>query len=54
MYVTEDTTRAHPDTLRALYRCAIHAGASRICVADTVGLRHAGRRAPRWSGSWPA
>ena len=37
MYVTEDTTRAHPDTLRALYRCAIHAGASRICVADTVG-----------------
>ena len=38
MYVTEDTTRAHPDTLRALYRCAIHAGASRICVADTVGF----------------
>jgi 2-isopropylmalate synthase len=37
MYVTEDTTRAHPDTLRALYRCAIRAGASRICVADTVG-----------------
>jgi 2-isopropylmalate synthase len=37
MYVTEDTTRAHPDTLRAIYRCAIHAGASRICVADTVG-----------------
>jgi 2-isopropylmalate synthase len=38
MYVTEDTTRAHPDTLRAIYRCAIHAGASRICVADTVGF----------------
>jgi isopropylmalate/homocitrate/citramalate synthase len=37
MYVTEDTTRAHPDTLRALYKCAIHAGASRICIADTVG-----------------
>jgi isopropylmalate/homocitrate/citramalate synthase len=37
MYVTEDTTRAHPDTLRTIYRCAIHAGASRICVADTVG-----------------
>ena len=26
MYVTEDTTRAHPDTLRAIYRCAIRAG----------------------------
>jgi 2-isopropylmalate synthase len=38
MYVTEDTTRAHPDTLRAIYRCAIHAGASRLCVADTVGF----------------
>lgn len=38
MYVTEDTTRAHPDTLRAIYRCAIRAGASRICVADTVGF----------------
>ena len=38
MYVTEDTTRAHPDTLRAIYRCAIRSGASRICVADTVGF----------------
>jgi len=37
MYVTEDTTRAHPDTLRAIYTCAIHAGARRICIADTVG-----------------
>jgi 2-isopropylmalate synthase len=37
MYVTEDTTRADPDTLRAIYRCAIHAGAKRICIADTVG-----------------
>jgi 2-isopropylmalate synthase len=37
MYVTEDTTRAHPDTLRALYGAAIRAGASRVCVADTVG-----------------
>jgi 2-isopropylmalate synthase len=37
MYVTEDTTRADPDTLRAIYRCAIHAGARRICIADTVG-----------------
>jgi isopropylmalate/homocitrate/citramalate synthase len=37
MYVTEDTTRAHPDTIRALYRAAIEAGATRICVCDTVG-----------------
>jgi len=37
MYVTEDTTRAHPDTLRQLYSTAIRAGASRVCVADTVG-----------------
>src|SRR6187551_1501772 len=37
MYVTEDTTRASPDTLRQLYSTAIRAGASRVCIADTVG-----------------
>jgi 2-isopropylmalate synthase len=37
MFVTEDTTRAHPDTLKALYRTAIAAGAKRLCIADTVG-----------------
>jgi 2-isopropylmalate synthase len=37
MYVTEDTTRADPETLRALYSTEIRAGASRLCVADTVG-----------------
>lgn len=37
MYVTEDTTRADPDTIRRLYRTAIQCGARRICVADTVG-----------------
>jgi 2-isopropylmalate synthase len=37
MYVTEDTTRADPETLRAIYRCAIRSGARRICIADTVG-----------------
>jgi len=37
MYVTEDTTRAEPETLRRLYSTAIRAGASRVCVADTVG-----------------
>lgn len=37
MYVTEDTTRAHPDTIRALYTTAIEAGAKRVCISDTVG-----------------
>jgi 2-isopropylmalate synthase len=37
MYVTEDTTRANPDTIRVLYKTAIEAGARRICVCDTVG-----------------
>jgi isopropylmalate/homocitrate/citramalate synthase len=37
MYVTEDTTRADPDSLRALYSAAIRAGATRVCIADTSG-----------------
>lgn len=37
MYVTEDTIRAHPDTLERLFRTAISAGASRLCLCDTVG-----------------
>jgi 2-isopropylmalate synthase len=37
MYVTEDTTRADPETLRKLYATAIRAGARRVCIADTVG-----------------
>jgi 2-isopropylmalate synthase len=37
MYVTEDTTRAHPDTIRSLFTTAIEAGAKRVCVCDTVG-----------------
>jgi 2-isopropylmalate synthase len=36
-YVTEDTTRARPEDLVALYGTAIAAGASRICICDTVG-----------------
>ena len=35
--VTEDTTRSHPDVLRALFRAAIGAGASRLCLCDTTG-----------------
>ncbi len=37
MFVTEDTTRARPETLVALYTNAIRWGARRICLADTVG-----------------
>ena len=37
MYVTEDTTRADPESLRRLYSAAIRAGARRVCIADTVG-----------------
>ena len=37
MFVTEDTTRAAPDTLKALYGNAIRWGARRLCLADTVG-----------------
>src|SRR2546428_3647948 len=37
MYVTPDTTRAKPEALKALYGAAIDCGATRICLADTVG-----------------
>jgi isopropylmalate/homocitrate/citramalate synthase len=37
MFVTEDTTRATPETIRALYTTAIRCGARAVCVCDTVG-----------------
>ena len=37
MYVTEDTTRAQPETLRRLFGTAIEDGAQRVAVCDTVG-----------------
>ena len=37
MYVTEDTSRANPDVIRALYTTAIRCGARAVCVCDTVG-----------------
>ncbi|MBL8858796.1 MAG: 2-isopropylmalate synthase [Planctomycetes bacterium] len=37
MFVTEDTTRANPEAVKALYKTAIDAGAKRICVCDTCG-----------------
>jgi len=37
MFVTEDTCRATPETIKRLNLAAINAGAKRICVCDTVG-----------------
>jgi 2-isopropylmalate synthase len=37
MFVTEDTTRAQPETIKALYETAIRCGARAVCVCDTVG-----------------
>jgi 2-isopropylmalate synthase len=37
MYVTEDTVRARPETLRRLFLAAIRCGARRLCLCDTVG-----------------
>jgi 2-isopropylmalate synthase len=37
MFVTEDTTRALPEHVAAMYLTAAQAGAKRLCIADTVG-----------------
>jgi 2-isopropylmalate synthase len=37
MYVTEDTSRARPETVRRLYSEAVRLGVGRVCVTDTVG-----------------
>jgi 2-isopropylmalate synthase len=37
MFVTEDTTRANPEMIRALYSAAIEEGAARLCICDTCG-----------------
>ncbi len=36
-FVTEDTTRSHPQALDALFRAAIDAGATRLVLCDTCG-----------------
>jgi 2-isopropylmalate synthase len=36
-YITEDTARSSPDHLRVLLEAAVDAGASRVCLCDTVG-----------------
>jgi 2-isopropylmalate synthase len=54
MYVTEDTTRAHPDTLKQLFQVAIDCGARRLCLCDTCG--HAtpdgAANLVRWTRAW--
>jgi len=37
MYVTEDTTRCDPETVRRLYTTAIECGARAVTIADTCG-----------------
>jgi 2-isopropylmalate synthase len=37
MYVTEDTSRCDPETVKRLYSTAIRCGASAIVICDTVG-----------------
>lgn len=37
MFVTEDTTRSHPDDLTMVYTRALEKGARALCVADTCG-----------------
>jgi 2-isopropylmalate synthase len=54
MYVTEDTTRAHPDTLKQLFRVAIDCGAKRLCLCDTCGHATPDGAASlvRWTRTW--
>ena len=37
MYVTEDTSRCDPETVKRLYATAIACGARAICICDTAG-----------------
>ncbi|GLH69040.1 hypothetical protein GETHPA_05730 [Geothrix rubra] len=37
MMVTEDSTRARPDVLKAIYQAALDEGAQSICLSDTCG-----------------
>jgi 2-isopropylmalate synthase len=37
MYVTEDTSRCDPETVKKLYAAAINSGARAICICDTAG-----------------
>lgn len=49
-FVTEDTTRAHPTTLKRLFEVAVEEGASRLVLCDTVGhaTPHGAHNLVRW------
>src|SRR3989449_5889039 len=47
MYVTEDTTRTDPATIKILYSTAINCGARAIVLCDTVGHAKIGRASCR-------
>lgn len=40
-FVTEDTTRTPPETLKQLFELALEHGATRLCLCDTVGAASA-------------
>jgi 2-isopropylmalate synthase len=50
-FVTEDTVRSRPETLKALFTAAVHSGARRITLCDTVGCVTASgtRRIIHWT-----
>jgi 2-isopropylmalate synthase len=51
MYVTEDTTRAHPRDLDRMFLTAIECGAKRLCLCDTCGhaTPHGAAELVRWT-----
>jgi 2-isopropylmalate synthase len=51
MYVTEDTTRAHPRDLERMFLTAIECGAKRLCLCDTCGhaTPHGAAELVRWT-----
>ena len=50
-FVTEDTVRSTPDTLKTLFRVALDEGAKGLCICDTVGFATPGgvRSIIRWT-----
>ena len=51
MYVTEDTTRAHPRDLERMFLAAVDGGARRLCLCDTCGhaTPHGTQALVRWT-----
>jgi 2-isopropylmalate synthase len=51
MYVTEDTTRAHPRDLERMFLAAVDGGAARLCLCDTCGhaTPHGTQALVRWT-----